>query len=256
MTMWSDHSIKSEANYFPELLNSLEQFLSLNPSHTITVGIKPKHAHTGLGYIEKGENKDNKHNLQLYKLSSFKEKPDQITAEHFVQSGNYLWNSGYFVWKTANLLDLYKTHLPEIYDLLMQIKPYIGTDQQQNKIDELYPKMPSVDIESGLLEKIQHDILTLQGEFEWDDIGSWKVIKHVQSNDKENVTEGLSVHHNTEDSLVYNYAKDVVVATVGLKNIVVVVTPEAVLVADKDSSEDIKKVIAQLENNEELKKYL
>lgn len=256
MTMWSDHSIKSDPKYFPELLNSLQQFLTNNPKQTITVGVKPKHAHTGLGYIEKGSQHQNGHGLQLYKLNSFKEKPDKTTAEKFISDGNYLWNSGYFVWKTENLLDLYKQHMPEVYKILMEIKPFIGTPQQQSKIDELYPTMPNIDIESGLLEKIQEHILTLEGQFEWDDIGSWKIIKHIQSTEQDNVTEGLSVNHNTEGSLIYNYADEIVVATVGLKNLIVVVTPEAVLVADKESSEDIKKIISQLEQNEDLKKYL
>lgn len=256
MTMWSDHSIKSNQNYFVNLLGDLEKYLNENPSHTITVGVKPKHAHTGLGYIEKGSEKNNSSSLPLYELSSFKEKPDLETANKFLNSGKHLWNSGYFVWKTSTLLDLYKIHLPEIYEILMAIKPFVGTDQQQEKIDELYPKMPVADIESGLLEKIKDNILTLEGNFEWDDIGSWKVIKHVQSEDQENLTEGTVVTHDTSGSLLYNYTDKTVLAAVGIKDLIVVVTEEAVLVADKNNTEDVKKIIAQLEETEELKKYL
>lgn len=256
MCMWSDHSIKSEENYFSELLKKLELFLSKNPESTITVGIKPKHAHTGLGYIEKGESKNNEHSLPLYKLASFKEKPDMKTANEFLNSGKHLWNSGYFAWKASTLLDLYEKHLPEIHRILMDIKPYIGTPKQQEKIDELYPKMPVTDIESGLLEKIKDNILTLEGEFEWHDIGSWKVIKHVQSKDQENLQEGLVISHDTEGSLLYNYADKVIVATVGVKDLVIVVTPEAVLVADKNKTEDVKKIISQIEEDKDLFQYL
>jgi mannose-1-phosphate guanylyltransferase len=154
MCMWSDHSITSEPGYFVDLLAKVDNFLTENPGATITVGVKPEYAHTGLGYIEKGAAKNNDLGLALYELASFKEKPDSKTAEQFLQSGKYLWNSGYFAWKSATLLELYRAHLPEIYDILMQIKPHLGTDQQQQAIDELYPKMPVLDIEQGLLEKI------------------------------------------------------------------------------------------------------
>ena len=257
MCMWSDHAITtSEENYFIGLLGKLDQFLTAHPEYTITVGVKPEFSHTGLGYIEKGQPKKNELGLPLYELASFKEKPDLATAEQFLKSGNYLWNSGYFAWKTATLLDLYRTHMPKIYDILMQIKPHIGTPQQQKTIDELYPKMPTLDIEQGLLEKIKDNILTLEGNFKWADIGSWKVIKDIQSGPKANVTEGLVVSHETSGSLLYNYTDKAMLAAVGLKDLIIVVTPEAVLVADKNSSEDVKKIIAQLEEDKDLNKFL
>ncbi len=256
MCMWSDHSIKSEGHYFTNLLTDLEKFLSDHPESTITVGIKPQHAHTGLGYIEKGQKLENQYGLPLHKLKSFKEKPDIETANRFVAEGNYLWNSGYFAWKASTLLNLYKTHLPEIYNILMELKPYIGTTEQQSKINELYPRMPEVDIESGLLEKIQDNVLTLEGQFAWHDIGSWRVIKEVQSEGQENLTKGLVLSHDTENSLLYNYTDRVILATVGVKDLVIVVTPEAVLVADKNKTEEVKKIITQLEEKAELSKYL
>jgi mannose-1-phosphate guanylyltransferase len=256
MCMWSDHSITSEPGYFVDLLAKLDRFLTENPQTTITVGVKPEYAHTGLGYIEKGQAKENSSGLPLFELASFKEKPDSKTAEKFLQSGNYLWNSGYFAWKTAALLELYRVHLPEIYEILMQIKPHIGTPNQQKAIDEFYPKMPKLDIEQGLLEKIKDNILTLEGNFKWADIGSWRIVKDTQSGSEENLTEGLTITHDTSGSLLYNYSDKAVLATVGIKDLIIVVTPEAVLVADKNSSEDVKKIIAQLEENEELNKYL
>jgi mannose-1-phosphate guanylyltransferase len=116
--------------------------------------------------------------------------------------------------------------------------------------------MPVLDIEQGLLEKIKDNILTLEGNFKWADIGSWKVIKDIQAGPGENVTEGLVVSKDVADSLLYNYSDKAVLAAVGVKDLIIVVTPEAVLVADKNNSEDVKKIIARMEDSEELKKYL
>lgn len=256
MCMWSDHSINSAPGYFPDLLSKLDQFLSENPRVTIAVGVKPEYPHTGLGYIQKGKATENQQGLPLYNLESFKEKPDAAAAEQFIQNGNYLWNSGYFVWKSATLLDLYREHLPEIYSILMEIKPHLGTDSQQKIIDELYPKMPVLDIEQGLLEKLGRDVLALEGDFKWADIGSWKVVKDAQSEPEENLTEGLVIQHEASGSLLYNYSGKALLAAAGVKDLLIVVTDEAVLVADKNSSEDVKKIISQLENSEDLKKFL
>lgn len=256
MCMWSDHSIDSQPDYFINLLSNLEKFLNESPEYTITVGVRPTEPHTGLGYIEKGQPKENSLNLPLYELASFKEKPDRETATGFLASGKYLWNSGYFVWKSATLLDLYKTHLPEIYNILMEIKPYIGTDKQQAAIEQWYPKMPKLDIEQGLLEKMEGNILTLVGDFKWADIGSWKIVKDIQSGPEANLTKGLTVDYGSSGSLLYNYTDKVLLATVGTKDLIVVVTPEAVLVADKNNSEDVKKIITQLEENKNLNKFL
>jgi mannose-1-phosphate guanylyltransferase len=256
MCMWSDHSIKCAPGYFEGLMKHLEQFLRDNPEFTITVGVKPTEPHTGLGYIEKGSPKENGQGLPLFDLASFKEKPNRETAQQFLDSGKYLWNSGYFVWKASTLLSLYQEHLPEIYDILMQIKPHLDSDKQQDAINEWYPKMPKLDIEQGLLEKLTGNVLALEGDFEWADIGSWKIIKDVLSEQGENLSKGKTLHHENENGLFYNFSDKILLAAVRTKDIIVVVTDEAVLVADKDSAEEVKEIIAQLEENPDLEQYL
>ncbi|QQS23426.1 hypothetical protein IPM19_04890 [bacterium] len=98
-----------------------------------------------------------------------------------MKTKDYLWNSGYFIWKTETILELYKQHLPGVYKILEKIKPYLGTGKQQTAIDKWYPKMPKVEVENGILEKIKKDIYTIEADFDWIDVGSWKVIKDVQA---------------------------------------------------------------------------
>lgn len=256
MTMWSDHHIEEEPGYFKGLLANAEKYLTKNPEHILTVGVKPMFPHTGFGYIEKGPKVNNKFKLPLFKVKSFKEKPNLAQAGKFVKTKNYLWNSGYFIWRTDTLLNLYKEHLPEVYKILEQIKPYLGTTHQQKMIDKLYPKMPKVEIENGIIEKVKSNINTIEANFDWIDVGSWDVIKNIQAKEGDNFVKGLHVEHGTTNSLIYNYNQKQLVTTLHANNLVVIVTPDAVLIADKDNSSQLKSLMEKLKSNSKYKKYL
>ncbi len=256
MTMWSDHNIKEPKGYFKKLLTGAEKYLNKNPEATLTIGVKPTFAHTGFGYIKKGKEVSNNYSLPLFKVGSFVEKPNYNKAEKFVKSGDYLWNSGYFIWKTKNLLNLYKEHLPEVYNILQKIKPHLGTKNQQKTIDHWYPKMPKVEVEQGILEKVTKNIVTIEANFDWIDVGSWKVIKDVQTKNQENISQGNYIEHNTKNSLIYNYNPKQLVTSLGVENLVVIVTEDAILIADKDDSVELKQLISKIKLDTKLKKYL
>ncbi|HVY68136.1 MAG TPA: sugar phosphate nucleotidyltransferase [Patescibacteria group bacterium] len=249
VTAWADHYIKNEAGYF-QTLKTAQRFLSSHPSYLVTIGARPDYPHTGFGYIKTGRRLDH----QVYQASAFKEKPDLKTAEKFVANGRYLWNTGYFICRLDTLIDLYRRHQPAIYQLLEKIKPYIGTKKQQWAINRFYPKMPQVDIERGLIEKLDR-VAAVKAGFDWADIGSWKVIKDVLSVEEENLTRGRVVTHNAKKSLVYNY-ENKIVAMVGAENLIVVNTKDALLIAPKDKSEEIKELVKKISQNKKLKKYL
>ncbi len=256
MTMWSDHEISEHKGYFKKLLAQAEQYLNKNSEATLTIGIKPTFPHTGFGYIEKGKKITNQFSLPLSSVNSFTEKPDKQTAQRFIKSKKYLWNSGYFIWKTETLLKLYEVHLPEVYENLMRIKPALGTSKQQSVINTWYPKMPKVEVEQGLLEKITDNIVTIEADFNWNDIGSWKVIKDIQTKDGENISQGLHIDHDSTDTLVYNYNPKQLVTTLNTDKLVIVVTPDAILIADKDNSVELKQLISKLKADPKLNKYL
>jgi mannose-1-phosphate guanylyltransferase len=250
---WSDHFIKPENNYL-KILKGAEEYLLKHPETTMIIGVEPRFPHTGMGHIEKGQTIKDNFGLTLNRVKSFKEKPDLDTAIKYTRTRKYLWNTGYFLWNTSHLLSLYRRHLPEIYNLLMKIKPAIGTKNQQSVIRKIYPRMPKIDIEKGLIEKINNRVV-ITGDFFWADIGSWRTIKEVLSFENENLIKGLWAGTDTEDSLVYNYGGQLV-GTAGIKNSIIVVTPEVVLVADKNNSEKIKDLIQRIESDPKLKKYL
>jgi mannose-1-phosphate guanylyltransferase len=253
VTAWSDHYIKEEKRYL-SMLKKAEKYLLQHPETTITVGATPTFAHTGMGYIERGASISAVSGLAMAKVRSFKEKPDSSTAQQYLARGNYLWNTGYFIWNTQHLLWLYEQYLPELYALLMKIKPALGTKKQQGTINKIYPRMPKLDIEKGLIEKASNRV-AITADFTWADVGSWKVIKDVLSSNYQNLINGPWVGMDTEDALIYNYTNKLV-ATAGIRDSVVVVTDEVVLVADKNKSEEIKKLISVLESDPKLKKYL
>jgi mannose-1-phosphate guanylyltransferase len=253
VTAWADHFIKDEDAYF-KTLNEAEKYLHSNPTAFLTIGAKPTYPHTGLGYIEQGSLLKNKSGLEVYNVKQFKEKPDLKTAEKFLKSGKFLWNTGYFICKTSTLLSLYQKHLPEIYGLLMQIKPFLGTKKQQTAINKYYSQMPKVDIERGLIEKLDN-IAVLPARFDWADIGSWKIIKDVLSIEEENLTHGNVTTHNTKKSLIYNYESKLV-AVVGAEDLVIINTKDALVIAPKHRSEEIKELVKKIEADKKLKKYL
>jgi mannose-1-phosphate guanylyltransferase len=249
VTAWADHYIDNEKAYF-DTLKAAEKFLHKHPEYFLTIGVKPSFAHTGLGYIEQGKLLD----APVHTVSSYKEKPELKLAEKFFKSGRYLWNTGYFVCRADTLILLYKIHQPEIYSLLMKIKPFLGTAKQQTAINKFYPLMPHVDIEKGLVEKLTK-VAVVPATFNWADIGSWKIIKDVLSVEHENLTKGKVALHNTGRSLVYNY-EDKLVAVVGLDDLIVVNTKDALLIAPKNKSEEIKQLVNKLREDKNLKKYL
>lgn len=261
VTAWADHYINNESAYFATL-KIAENFLHKHPEYFLTIGVKPTYAHTGFGYIKMGSvlrhsprTKDQKgQNGGVYHALAFKEKPELKLAEKFVKSGHYLWNTGYFVCRVDTLLDLYKQHQPQIYAVLMKIKPFIGTAKQQVAINKFYPLMPHADIEKNLIEKLAK-VAVVPAGFSWADIGSWKIVKDVLSKERDNLTHGNVTAHDTTKSLIYNY-EDKLVAVVGAEDLVVINTKDALLIAPKGKSEEIKELVKKLGADKKLKKYL
>jgi mannose-1-phosphate guanylyltransferase len=249
VTAWSDHYIKDEVAYF-EALKIAEKFLHKNPEYFLTIGAKPTYAHTGFGYIEQGRNLTG----GAYEVNSFKEKPDLKTAQKFVNSGKFYWNTGYFVCRADTLLKLYEYHQPDIYKVLMLIKPFVGTKKQQSAINKFYPQMPHADIEKGLIEKLSK-VAMVPAKFDWADIGSWKIIKDILSKEDDNLTLGKVILNDTKKSLIYNY-ENKLVAVAGLEDIIVINTKDTLLVIPKHKSEEIKELVKKLQADKKLKKYL
>lgn len=246
----SDAYIKNE-NEFTRILGIAVKAAEEKDA-LVTVGIRPTFASTGYGYIRfsaKNAEKDvdGAKRTEVYKVLEFKEKPDAATAEKYVASGEYAWNSGMFIWKASTILKNFERFLPGIYNDLQKIGNAMGTDDEFNVIADIYPKIESISIDYGIMEK-SPDVYVVPGEFGWSDVGSFDMLGVLHDADKNgNVLIGDQINIDTKNCISYSSGR--LVATIGLDNIVVVETPDAVLVCDKSKVQDVKKVVEQLKKD-------
>jgi mannose-1-phosphate guanylyltransferase len=205
----------------------------------VTTGVEPRFPSTAYGYIERGDELRRVQGRALCRVARFVEKPDLQTAEAYVRSGRYLWNPGVFAWKNAALLDAFKTHQREIYDVL--------TSVPLADIDRVYPDAKRETIDVGIMERASN-VATIPSDFGWSDIGSWAELWELSSHPGDgNVVLG-SGHVLTADShnnLVY--ADGRAVALVGVEDMVVVETADAIFVCPRARAQDVKQIVQQLQ---------
>lgn len=237
-SLGSDHIITNTAE-FQRILRLAEATIQQHPDHIACIGITPKQPDTGYGYIELGEALA----PEVFKVNSFKEKPDLATAEQFLHSGQYLWNGNMFVWRADTLLALYKQFMPAMYQQLLEMQ------QDFSKVGEIYQRIEKIAIDYAIIERAPH-ILAIPGNFGWNDIGDWARLKdEVAPDEADNYTNIEIVQLDTKNTLVYSETKRVI-ATIGLKNIVIVDTPDALLVCRKSRSQDVKHIVELLKKNQ------
>ena len=233
----SDAYIKDDETY-AEVLKTAIKAAETSDS-LVTIGIKPTFPATGYGYIrfEKSEN-------AVKQALRFVEKPDLKRAKKYLVSGDYVWNGGIFVWKTSVILEKYKKLIPDVYELLVRIGNAMGTPEEKSVLEELYPQIRSVSVDYAIMEKSK-DILVVPGEFGWSDVGSWDMLSALYGKDANgNVVVSDFVGEDTHDCIVYSKKK--LIATVGLDGVIIVDTPDAVLVCAKDRAQEVKKIVEEL----------
>ena len=242
MVLASDHLIKFEEMYLDTM--SLAADVACEDDTLVTIGITPGYPETGYGYIHFG--KDEKHAIHrgVYAVKRFVEKPDAETAKVYLNSGQYLWNSGMFVWKLSTIVHKFKEFQPDIYDGIVKIKDSMETNSYNQVLEDTFRNFNSISIDYGIMEQ-SDNIYTIPGNFGWDDVGSWLALERVnKTNDGGNVVRGDVITINTKDSIIVGNTK--LIATVGLKDVVIVDTDDAILICAKDAAQDVKKVIENL----------
>lgn len=224
----SDHLIKPIED-FQKLIMQAEQTAKLGS--IVTLGIKPTKPETGYGYIEAAGNKENK----SVKVLSFKEKPDIKTAEKYLKAGNYFWNSGMFMFSIKTMQEEFKTFVPEIVEI--ENKGYEYT------VDN-FIQMPNISIDYAVAEKSQKMMMMPMQDIYWNDIGSFDAIAEVLSDENNNAFIGDTLTDNCNNTMII--AEDRLVAGIDLNNLVIVDTPDALLVAQKGQSQKVKDVVSKL----------
>lgn len=236
----SDHLIKFTEMFVDTLRKAVE--VAEKDKNLVTIGITPSYPETGYGYIQfSGADKSMP---GAYKVARFVEKPNIELAKEYVNSGAYLWNSGMFVWKASSIIANITQFLPDVANGSEKIGEAYGTDTFDSTLKAVFPELTAESIDFGVMEKAK-DIYTIPGNFGWDDVGSWLAVERVNhTNEYGNVVKGDVVSINTKNSTVLGGKR--LIATVGIEDIVVVDTNDALLICAKDSTQDIKKVIENL----------
>lgn len=237
----ADHSIRL-ADEFINLLKKAEE--AAKQGYLVTFGIKPNRPETGYGYIKAGDPFNDGGSLGVSKVAAFVEKPNIETAREYVRQGNYYWNSGIFVWKTRTFLHEMEKHAPILFQGLLEIKKSIGTPAEAEVIDQVFKRYEPISIDYAVMEKTDKAAV-IPADIGWSDVGSWTALDDVSDKDASgNVITGNVIDIGSRDSIIY--AEKRLVATIGLKDAVVVDTPDATLVCSKDKAQDVKKVVDEL----------
>lgn len=247
--MWSDHIFTNEEEFLEDVAK-IPKLLSENPDAIVIAGHTPVSAETGLGYMEVGEKLAGYNDV--FHVKAFKEKPDRATAEAYVAAGNYFWNLGYFSMRPAYLLTELLRYNPELQAPVAAFRQALVLNTS-DALSAAYREFPKIAIEYTLIEKTPRR-LALTGDYGWSDIGNWSTIKDIFGKHGDYVPAGHHVHVDSQDNYVYN-ATPCAVSLVGLKDTIVVVTPDAILVTDKNHSHKVKQVVDRLEKDGK-KEYL
>ncbi|HHW01459.1 MAG TPA: mannose-1-phosphate guanylyltransferase [Thermoanaerobacterales bacterium] len=239
----SDHYIKNAAEFQRVLRAACT--VAEKDGKLVTMGITPTFPSTGYGYIKfDRERAIPAEEKSAFEVLEFVEKPDVPKAKAYLDSGNYLWNSGMFVWKTSVILSNFERFLPRLYHKISEIEPYIGTAKERDAVEEIYPALQDISIDYGIMERAE-EVVVIPGDFGWNDVGSWDSLGSVFPPDENgNITKGDFVDIETRNSIIYSNGR--LVAAVGLEDMIVVETSDALLVCPKKKAQDVKKVVEQL----------
>lgn len=235
----SDHFIRDEEEY--EKVMRLAASLAEEKDALVTIGIKPTFPSTGYGYIRSSRKEKEKY----YEVEEFVEKPDLETAKEYLASGRYAWNSGMFVWKASVILSYFEKLLPDIYECLVKIGDAMGTDREKEVIAEVYPVIPKISVDYGIMERAR-GVLMVEGDFGWNDVGSFDALEEIYEKDENgNVVLADTCLLDTQGCILYGDGKKLI-ATLGVKDLVIAQTKDILLVCDKKMAQDIKRIPEEL----------
>ncbi len=244
LVMPADHVIGTKAQ-FEAAVNQAGEIVKADPNRLVLFGVPPGYPATGFGYIERGEMLGDQ--SQSFQVASFREKPDQATAEELLATGQFYWNCGIFVWRADRILEALKTHEPELHQKLMELSKSVGTEKWDAALDDLFPAMNSISIDYAVLERAP-GVCVVEAPFSWDDLGSWEALPRQLSQDENNNTvDGPFCGLDTKNCIVRSTQENHLIAAIGMEDCIIVHTPDATLVARKDNPEAVKQLVAFIE---------
>lgn len=251
----ADHHI-TEANAFQEYLKAAVEKAEQG-ENLVTIGIHPDRPETGYGYIHGDDSVTEELNKkEVHPVKAFKEKPDLKTAKKFLESGDYFWNSGMFIWSARTVLSEFEKHLPEMFKQVQSANKGLYTTDHDDAINEFYHACESVSIDYGIMEHA-NNVYVVPGEFGWNDVGSWTAVYDLGEKDSNgNVKNAENVTFSeAEKNYIYTESGKMI-SVVGVEGVAVVETDDAILVCKLDKAQNVKDIVQQLKEKEEFNKFL
>ncbi|MBU4564248.1 MAG: NTP transferase domain-containing protein [Desulfarculus sp.] len=240
----ADHLITDESLF----ISTLERAAHLAAAQEVlvTLGLTPRFPATGFGYIETGEVADPAPPA-VSRVAAFHEKPDLATAQAYLDGGKHLWNSGMFAWRAERLLAELERHLPELASGLAELAPALGAPDQEAALERIYPGLPSISVDHGVLEKCSH-LLVVKADFGWSDVGSWEAMGELWELDSHrNANQnGRDKLHPVDSQGNLVSAGDRLVALLGVENLVAVVTDDVLLIAPRSRCQEVGRLLEEL----------
>lgn len=252
--IYADHLIQKKDEFVKKI--KIAEKLAKDENTLNIIEVKAKFPNVNLGYVKIGKMLKEMNGVEIFSFEKFTEKPDLKTAIAFLNSYKYLWNTGLYVWRVETILNKFKKHLPSTYVKLQQIQKNIGTKNEKTIIQKLYPLCDKISVDYGVMEKIDpKEVRIIPAELGWSDVGTWdSIFSELVQGPENNLIKARHVGIDTHGSLIYG-TKDKLIATIGVKDLVIVETPDAILVCDKKRSHDVKKLVEKLQKSR-LKKLL
>jgi mannose-1-phosphate guanylyltransferase len=244
IVMAADHVIQP-AESFRRSVRAAVSVIEADPSALITFGIKPTRPETGYGYIERGEPLGEPDGIPVHRVVQFREKPDRETAESFLAAGNFVWNSGIFLWRADTILDEFQRHRPELAAALARVGKTLGTPAAGETIAREYPLMEKVPIDRAVMEKAAN-VRCLEVRYDWNDVGDWRSLASLLPRDAQgNAIQGEVVARDTSGSIIISDDGGLI-AALGLEDVVIVQSGKATLVARRDQMDKLKALVEGL----------
>lgn len=240
VVMPADHVIQPDET-FRDAISLAAELVQQQPSRIVTFGIKPSYPAESFGYIQRGESLGRQDGL-AYRVERFREKPSRQLAEEYLASGNFYWNSGIFVWKSATIMSALKRFEPEMHGHIAAIAQAVGSDEFATVLEREFTAIRGKSIDYAVMERYE-DVVVVEAPFQWDDVGSWRSLARLRGEDADgNTIVGKHLGVNTTGTIVRTDDEHLVV-TLGMQDAIVVHTPDATLVANKHDEEAIRQVV-------------
>jgi mannose-1-phosphate guanylyltransferase len=244
IVMPADHVIEP-VEAFRATVRAAVAVIDDDPTALVTFGITPTRPETGYGYIERGDRIEIRESIPVYRVVQFREKPDRATAERFLAAGNFMWNSGIFVWRAHTILEAIRAHRPQLAAGLEPILHALGTPEESQALAGHFPRLERIPIDKAVMEHAEN-VRVLEVPYNWNDVGDWRALADLLERDPAgNAIQGHVVARETTNSILIS-DDDGLVATLGVDDLVVVHAGKATLVARKDQLDKLKALVEGL----------